>query len=120
MILVSAMYLFIAFIYMPSGFYWSPDTGYKRIQADTIHFSPFPNFAIRYTGQEIDPDFKFLPFAQMFHFVGNGEVRLTQTPIIALLSKPFIMIMGERGEIVVPLLAGLISVYFIGWITERS
>ena len=111
--LVTGVSLWLAFGYLPTGTYWSPDNGLKRIQADNIRFTPWPDLSIDYPGQWLDPDFKFAPFAPLFYFVSDGRLHFFQSPAIALLGKPFIWLMGDQGERVVPVLAGLFSVLLV-------
>ncbi len=120
MSLTAALYIFAAFVYLPSKFYWSPDNGYKRLQADNIRLEPLLDLHIEYLGLDIDPDFKFIPFPKIFYFVQDRQLFLSQTPVISLLSKPFIALWGDYGEKIVPLLAGWITIYLVGAITELA
>jgi len=117
--LVAGIYLWLAFGYLPTGTYWSPDNGLKRIQADNLRFTPWPDLSIEYPGQWLDPDFKFAPFAPLFYFVSAGRLHFFQSPAIALLGRPFIWLMGDQGERVVPVLAGLCSVLLVAGLMRR-
>jgi len=117
--LTAGVYLWLAFSYLPAGTYWSPDNGLKRIQAENIRFTPWLDLSIDYPGQWLDPRFEFAPFAPLFYFVSQGRLYFVQTPTIAILGKPFIWLMGEQGERVVPVLAGLISLSLVASLMQR-
>ena len=107
---VSGVYVWLAFGWLPAGGYWLPDTGMKRIQAANVRFTPALDLTIDYPGQALDPGFKFLPFTRNFYFIWGERVHFAQPFAIALLSRPFILLGGDYGERVAPLLAGLVSV----------
>jgi len=115
---VAGVYLWLAFGVLPPGGYWMPDTGVKRIQAANVRFNPAPDLTIDYPGQWLDPDFKFLPFAHNFYFIWQGRVHFSQPFYVAFMGRPFIRLMGDYGERVVPLLAGLVSVYLTGRLAQ--
>ena len=116
--LVTGVYLWLAFGVLPAGGYWSIDNGYKRIQADNIRFTPWLDLAIRYPGQALDPTFQYLPFGPSFHYKWRGQIHLSQPAAIAILGKPFIMMLGDRGELVVPVFAGLTSLWLLAGLMQ--
>jgi hypothetical protein len=111
--LVAGVIAWLAFAYVPSGVYWSPDIGYKVIQAANVRVTPALDLAIAYPGQPLDPEFRFLPFNFNFYEVRQGRVYFAQPPIIAVLSQPFIRLLGDAGERVIPALAGLTCVMLV-------
>jgi hypothetical protein len=117
--IVVGIYCWLAFAYLPTGAHWTPDTGIKRLQADSLRFHPWLDLTIHYPGRWIDPDLSFLPFGRNFHYVWQGEVYFAQPPIVAILGKPFILVLGDTGERVMPLLAGLASVYLVAVLMGR-
>ena len=112
---VAGVYLWLAFGVLPAGGYWSVDNGYKRIQADNIRFTPWLDLSIDYPGRRLDPSLRYVPFGLLFHYVWRGEIHLTQSPAIAIVGKPFAEWLGGRGELVVPMLSGLVSL----WLTSK-
>ncbi len=116
--LVAAVYLWLAFGVFPTGGYWSIDNGFKRLQADNIRFTPFLDLAIAYPGREVDPLFKYVPFGLSFHYIWNGKIHLSQPPAIAIVDKPFIALMGDRGELMAPVLTGLLSLWLVARLVE--
>src|SRR3990172_1732792 len=112
---VAGVYLWLAFGVLPAGGYWSVDNGYKRIQADNIRFTPWLDLSIDYPGRRLDPSLRYVPFGLLFHYVWRGEIHLTQSPAIAIVGKPFTEWLGGRGELVVPMLSGLVSL----WLTSK-
>lgn len=118
---VAVVYCWFAFVVVPTGAYWSPDSGYKHIQANNIRLTPWLDLTITYPGRWLDPNLKFMPLGrEMFSLIKDQRIQLIQSPSVALLGKPFIALMGERGELVVPLLAGLLSVYLVGYFVTRA
>jgi hypothetical protein len=113
---VAAVYVYLAFAYLPGGAYWIPDNGYKHIQADNIRLSPGLDLSIEYPGRWLDPDLKFVPTDSIFYFVWNGRIHFSQSPVISILSKPFVALVGNYGELVIPMLAGLVSLYLMAWL----
>jgi hypothetical protein len=113
--LTAGVYLYLAFGYLPPGVYWSPDIGYKRIQAENVRFTPWLDVSIDYPGQRLDPDFRFVPFRHTFYYVWQGRIHFAPPPIVAVLARPFVSLMGDAGERVVPMLAGLVC----AWLAAR-
>ena len=107
--LAAGVYIGLAFFYLPPGAYWSPDIGYKRLQAENVRFTPWLDLAIEYPGAWIDPGLKYVPFRNTFYYLWQGRIHFAQPPAMAVLASPFVALFGDRGERVMPLLAGLIS-----------
>ena len=53
--LAAGVYIWLAFFYLPPGVYWSPDIGYKRLQAENVRFTPWLDLTIDYPGARTDP-----------------------------------------------------------------
>ncbi len=111
--LVAGVYVWLAFFYLPPGVYWSPDIGYKRIQAANVRFNPWLDLTIDYPGRRLDPELKYIPFRYTFYYLWQGRIHFAQPPAVAVLGSPFISLLGDRGEPIVPLLAGLICVWLV-------
>ncbi len=108
--LVAGVYVWLAFFFLPPGVYWSPDIGYKRLQAENVRFTPWLDLTIDYPGAWLDPEFKYVPFRYTFYYLWQGRLHFAQPPAMAVLGSPFVALFGDRGESVVPVLAGLVCV----------
>jgi hypothetical protein len=115
-IAVAAVYIALAFIYIPTGVYWSADLGMRWHQAS----SPYDDFTIPYPGQHLDPELKFVPFDPALYSIKDGRIYSTQPRVLPLLIKPLVLLWGMRGALMVPLLAGLVSVALAGVLTRHS
>jgi hypothetical protein len=107
----AGVYVWLAFFYLPPGVYWSPDIGYKRLQAENVRFTPWLDLTIDYPGEWIDPGLKYPPFRSTFYYVWQGRIHFAQPPVMAVLDSPFVARFGDQGERVMPLVAGLISLW---------
>lgn len=116
--LAAGVYLWLAFLYLPPGAYWSPDIGYKRLQAENVRFTPWLDLTIDYPGARIDPGLKYVPFRNTFYYLWQGRIHFAQPPVMAVLASPFVALFGDRGERVMPLLAGLISLWLAAQLTR--
>ncbi len=111
--LTAGVYLWLAFFYLPPGAYWSPDIGYKRLQAENVRFTPWLDLTIDYPGARIDPGLKYVPFRNTFYYLWQGRIHFAQPPVMAVLASPFVALFGDWGERMMPLLAGLISLWLV-------
>jgi len=116
---VAIVYSALAFACLPTGAQWSPDTGLRRLQAQNVRFTPWPELDLPYPGQWLDPALKFVPLAPPVRFQQDGQIFLTPPAAIAILSQPFIRRWGDAGERVVPVLAGLLSVALTAFLVRR-
>ncbi len=119
LLVLGGLYCALAFLYLPANFYWSADDGLNRIQTDNIRLTPWPDFSITYIGREIDPELKFAPIGQMFQYRQAGRLYLAQSPVIALLSLPFIHLLGDPGRYVMPIAGGLLTAYAAGRLARK-
>jgi hypothetical protein len=114
---VAGIYVWLAFFYLPPGVYWSPDIGYKRVQAENVRLTPWLDLTIDYPGRSVDPELEFVPFRFTFYYVWQGRIHFAQPPVIAVLSRPFIAWLGDHGERVIPVLAGLAALWLAAQLT---
>ncbi len=112
------VYGFAAFVYLPTGAYWTPDNGIKRIQAENLRFRPWPDLSLDYPGQWLDPELKYIPCALPICYRRGDQVHVAQPAVTAVLARPFLPWLGDRGGLIIPMLAGLISALWIGHLTQ--
>lgn len=117
---VGGVYALAAFVYLPAGSYWTPDNGVKLMQAENLRFNPWPDLSLDYPGQWLDPDLRFAPCGRPICYLWNGRMHVAQPPIAAILAGPFLPLFGERGGLIAPLLAGLISAGLVGALMQRA
>ena len=84
---------------------WSPDTGARLIQVQSVLQHP-PQWWIAYPARELDPIHQNSPFA-FFEFNYNGRTYLTYSFLFALLSAAFFRAAGYLGLAFLPMLGGL-------------
>src|SRR5271165_4320631 len=82
---VAVVYSLLAFVWLVPGVYWSPDSGYRHLQAQNIQLSPTLDLEIRYPGRWLDPDLEFAPFPPNFSYVQDGRIHLIYSPILSIL-----------------------------------
>jgi hypothetical protein len=116
---VGLVYIGAVFL-IPTGAYWTPDNGLKQIQAAHLRFTPWPDLALGYAGQDLDPDHRFVPCALPVCYEWQGRTHIAQPSIAAFLALPFLPFLGERGGVVMPLAAGLLSAALVGLWMQRA
>jgi hypothetical protein len=116
---VAAVYCWLAFVFLPTGAYWNPDNGYRRLMVDSARFDPLPDFRVDYSGRWLDPQLQFLPLLRNLFFTRGDHLYITQPASIVLLSTPFIALFGDRGGLVMPIVFGMLSAYLVGRLTRK-
>ncbi|NUM43407.1 MAG: hypothetical protein HUU38_01785 [Anaerolineales bacterium] len=120
-ILIALFYFVLRWGYLPAGAYWSPDNGYRRLQADAIRLgAEGVSFDLPYPGKDIDPAFAYVPIEGHFYFVRAGELHLAQWPLMPFLSRLLIALFGDRGAEIIPMLSGLLCVWLSGKLIHRG
>lgn len=106
--LVLLVYAIVALFVLPPAALWSPDEGAKLLQVQNLRWHDGQlSYAIRYTGQAIDPT---LEFAQADSFgllrIREGQLYFQRLPLFPLMTLPFFAAFGMAGLYMLPALAG--------------
>src|SRR5207302_10279953 len=85
------------------------DDGAKYLQVRNLRFTPSGlDWSINYPARRLDPGLEFVPFHPKQHYVdGQGRIYLQWPIFLGLLTRLPWKLMGFWGLYVVPLLAGL-------------
>ncbi|MBK8987823.1 MAG: hypothetical protein IPM39_17440 [Chloroflexi bacterium] len=101
---------------MKSGVFLGSDTGLRFLQIRELIAQNWQSLAVRYPGQYLDPNFKYVPFYYAYALI-NNKIYLSISPFLPLLSSLFYNKLGMAGLPVVPVLSSLataIGVYILG------
>ncbi|MEM7585853.1 MAG: hypothetical protein AAF560_20855, partial [Acidobacteriota bacterium] len=104
------VYLVIALGVLGTSAVWSPDTGAKLWQMQSLRFEDGAlRWDLRYRGRELDPELRFAdePYAHaVILTVVGDELHLRRLPVFPALLWPFDQLFGNSGRVLLPALAG--------------
>jgi hypothetical protein len=105
---VSLLYI-AALVAMPPEGLTHHDTGAKYLQVRNLRLTPSGlDWSINYPARSLDPGLKFVPFHPRQHEIdSNGRIHLQWPIFLGLLTRIPWKVMGLWGLYLVPLLAGL-------------
>lgn len=93
---------------MPPDALTQHDTGAKYLQVRNLRITPAGlDWSINYPARPLDPDLRFVPFRAKQHSVSDGRIYLQWPIFLGLLTRIPWKLFGFWGLYVVPLLAGL-------------
>lgn len=102
------LYLAALFVLPVDGF-WINDNGCKFIQVQALERNGFRDFAIPWSGQELDPELRYNPLPAPFGYVIDGHLYGTFSAPFVLLSAGAHHLFGRTGLFLLPLLGGLLT-----------
>lgn len=105
---------------LPTGGLWIIDNGNKRIQVEALLASGFRDFSLSWPGRELDPDFEFNPLPNLFSVVHDGKLFSVFSPVFPALSVLPFRWFGDAGLCLLPLLASLALLGFVGRIAVQA
>ncbi len=113
LLLVAAVYV-VCLLLLPHDVpqFWSPDEGGKFIQLQNLRFDPGLDISVRYPGLPLDREYHFVPFPLHQWFVHEGSLYLQWPPFLSLLTWLPFKLLGAGGLYLLPLLAGLATLWF--------
>jgi hypothetical protein len=91
--------------------FWSPDSALRFIQVQRLLTSGYRDFSIPYPAAALDPDGRYFPLGDWFHFRRNGRFYLAYSPYFSMLSAPLFRLFGFSGLLLIPALAALGTVW---------
>src|SRR5438552_14701003 len=108
LLLVGLVYL-AALVLLPPQALTHHDEGAKYLQVRNLRLAPYGlDWSINYPARRLDPQLEFVPFHPKQHYVdGQGRIYLQWPIFLGLLTRVPWKLMGFWGLYVVPLLAGL-------------
>src|SRR5438270_8303221 len=111
-LLVVVLYV-AALVTMPPDALTEHDTGAKYLQVRNLRLAPLGlDWSINYPARSLDPQLQFVPFNPKQHYVDDkGRIYLQWPIFLGLLTRIPWKVMGFWGLYVVPLLAGLGSLW---------
>lgn len=98
----------------PRGF-WSLDSAVRLVQVESFVRQGYQELAVRYPAEQLDPEGRFFPATDWFHAQRDGKHYLLYLPYFSAVSAPLYGLLGFPGLLVLPLVAGLFTV----WLTLR-
>jgi hypothetical protein len=116
----------VAFVYaatlamLPSGGLWIIDNGNKRIQVEALLASGFRDFSLPWPGRELDPELAYNPLPNAFSVVHEGRLYSVFSPVFPALSALPFRLLGDAGLCLLPLLASLALLGFVGRIAALA
>jgi len=99
--------------------FWSPDEGAKYVQLTSLRWQPSLNLSVPYPGSDVDPAYRYPPFLSKQSFVQEGKLYLQWPVFLPLLTWLPWKLLGSLGLYVVPLLAGLLTLWLTYQLTCR-
>jgi hypothetical protein len=107
LLLIAALYL-AALLSMPPEGLTQHDAGAKYLQVRNLRLVPSGiDWSINYPARSLDPDLQFVPFRDRQHYIDGERIYLQWPIFLGLLTRVPWKLMGFWGLYVVPLLAGL-------------
>jgi len=105
-------------VMLPPGGLWVVDNGNKRIQVEALLASGFRDFSLPWPGRDLDPELAFNPLPRPFSVVRDGRLYSVFSPIFPALSALPFRLLGDAGLCLLPLLASLALLGFVGRIAD--
>ncbi|HEX8219898.1 MAG TPA: hypothetical protein VF914_11905 [Chloroflexia bacterium] len=107
LVLIAALYL-AALASMPPEGLTQHDAGAKYLQVRNLRLaSPSLDWSINYPARPLDPELRFVPFRDRQHYIDGDRIYLQWPIFLGLLTRIPWKVLGFWGLYVVPLLAGL-------------
>jgi hypothetical protein len=88
---------------------WTIDNGIKWLAS--AHGEGGLRAELPYAGRGIDPEARFFPIGEPFVRVIDGKAVSQYPPTFALVSRPFVRMLGALGGFVLPLLGALLAAW---------
>lgn len=115
LLIVAAFYVSALFSLPPDAL-TQHDTGAKYLQVRNLRITPAGlDWSINYPARSLDPDLRFVPFRAKQHAINGGRIYLQWPIFLGLLTRIPWKLFGFWGLYVVPMLAGLGTL----WATYR-
>ena len=112
-LLVSAGYFgTLALVLCPEDTFWSGDAGIQLLQVQGFLESNGASMALPYRGKDYDPDGQHFPLVEPYATLIGQQWYSTFPPYFAILTVPFYWAFGLKGLYVIPLISGLITVWW--------
>ena len=108
-----------AFALMPMDGFWVCDDGAKFIQVQGLLCSHYRNYAVDWPGQVYDPTFRHSPLRLSLGRIADGRLYVSFPPFFALLSSFPFRLFGYAGLCVLPLGAGLATLWIVWRLAGR-
>jgi len=105
---------------LPPGGLWIVDNGNKRIQVEALLASGFRDFSLPWPGRELDPELAFNPLPNAFSVVRDGRLYSVFSPVFPAISALPFRVLGDAGLCLLPLLASLALLGFVGRIADLA
>lgn len=108
-----------AFALLPQDGFWVCDDGAKFIQVQGLLRSHYHDYAVDWPGQACDPTFRCSPLHAPFGRVADGRLYVAFPPFFALISSFPFRFFGYAGLCVLPLAAGLATLWTVWRLAGR-
>lgn len=108
-----------AFALMPKDGFWVCDEGAKFIQVQGLLRGHYRDYAVDWPGQAYDPTFRHSPFRLSFGRIVDGRLYVSFPPFFALVSSFPFRLFGHAGLYVLPLGAGLATLWMVWRLAGR-
>ncbi len=120
-VIIVLLYSILVLFVFPPGSFFSPDEGYRLWQMLNVRLEGGRlDLSFLYPGQDIDPDFSYLPLPADWFSVREGQVYLTRwLPLFPLLSWPFYKLLGLAGLHIIPILSTALLLYLAYLLARR-
>lgn len=102
---VAAIYVALGLWFAQTKSVWSPDTGARLIQVQSILRHP-PDWSIIYPAEPVDPKHQNSPLA-FYEYRHGGKSYIFYSFLFALASTPFFAALGYFGLAVLPIAGGI-------------
>ena len=99
--------------------FWSPDSSIRYVQLVSLLRQRYEDVAAVYPGAWLDPEARFYPVSKGFAAPRDGKVYLLYPPFFPALVAPFFRAAGRAGLVIVPMVAGLVTVW-LSWLWLRQ
>lgn len=96
-ILVVSIVFFVLIFFSPSKGVQYGDFGLMYIQVKDIVESGYSTFAVKYKGEDIDPDYKYFPYTKPFIGKVGTKHYIDFPPYFPLINSPFYQALGING-----------------------
>ena len=119
--LVAAVYVGTLCILQRQGL-WIVDNENRFLQVQALVDNGFSEYAIRWPGKQIDPDFEFNPIrfdlAASFHQVKDGQLISVFQPAFIVASAGLFAVFGHWGLYILPLVCAVLMLAGVAQITR--
>ena len=118
-IAIAAIYAFLGLVASEPNSLFSIDAAVKLLQAQALWDSGFTSVALHYKAQDIDPEFRFLPFGAPFVFHHDGAIQGVYPVSVALLNAAALSL-GLPGLVLLSVVSALVALLATGQVAGRS